>query len=75
MGMGTVYRLTETLRHRQAREQTVPDLPRAGLSVDQMLAHIYHGLDPGLDPRSLPLARLNVESHLDKLREEGRVGA
>lgn len=66
---GTTYRLQETLRHRQLREQQVLDLHSAGRSVDEMLARMYRGTPAPL----LRLARLNIESHLDKLRAEGRV--
>lgn len=69
MAMGTTFRLQETLKHRRLREATVLELHQAGNSLDQMLHSIYQGLDP----RLLPLARQNIESHLDKLREEGAV--
>lgn len=65
--MGTTFRLQETLRHRRERETSVLELHRAGRSIDEMLTAIYQGLDP----RLLPLARQNIEAHLDKLREEG----
>lgn len=67
MAMGTTHRLVETLKHRRLREASVLELHRAGRTTDQMLAAIYMELDP----RLLPLARENIESHLDKLREEG----
>lgn len=65
---GSVYRLEETLRHREMREQQVLGFHRDGKSVEEMLALIYKDLP---DPRLLPLARMNIESHLDKLREDG----
>jgi ribonuclease/clavin/mitogillin len=68
--LGTVFRLAETLRHRQLREQQVRQFHGEGKTVEAMVPLIYQGLDP----RLLPLARCNVESHLDKLREEGLVG-
>lgn len=68
-GLGTVYRLEETLRHREQRETQVLTLHREGQTMDQMLGMIYKDVDP----RLLPLARMNIESHLDKLREEGVV--
>lgn len=67
LAMGTTFRLQETLRHRRMREASVLELHLAGRSVDEMLTAIYQGLDP----RLLPLARQNIESHLDKLREDG----
>lgn len=69
--LGTVYRLEETLKHRRMREQAVLELRGAGKNIDEMLPIIYQGLDP----RLMPLARANIESHLDKLVEEGRVAA
>lgn len=68
-GLGTTFRLEETLRHRRHREQAVLERYRAGQNIDDMLAAIY----PGLDPRLLPLARRNIESHLEKLDAEGRL--
>lgn len=67
MAMGTTHRLIETLKHRKLREAAVLQLHRAGRSIDEMLPTMYQGLDP----RLVPLARSNIESHLDKLREEG----
>jgi glyoxylase-like metal-dependent hydrolase (beta-lactamase superfamily II)/8-oxo-dGTP pyrophosphatase MutT (NUDIX family) len=69
IAMGTTFRLEETLRHRKLREASVLELHRAGQTIDQMLATIYRDLDP----RLLPLARENIETHLEKLREEGLV--
>ena len=69
IAMGTVFRLQETLRHRRLRETSVLELHRAGRNTDEMLATLYQGLDA----RLVPLARQNIESHLDKLREEGAV--
>ena len=68
---GTTYRIKETLKHRQMREQQVKALHAAGKSPGEMVPEIYRGLDP----RLLPLARLNIESHLTKLREEGAISA
>jgi ribonuclease/clavin/mitogillin len=65
--LGTTFRLAETLRHRELREQQVLALHREGKNVEAMLPAIYQALDP----RLLPLARMNIESHLDKLREDG----
>lgn len=67
LAMGTTFRLQETLRHRRLRESSVLELHREGRSINEMLQVIYKDLDP----RLLPLARDNIESHLDKLREEG----
>lgn len=71
LALGDTYRLRETLHHREQREKQVLALHRDGHSVDQMLPLIY----ADVDPRLLPLARMNIESHLDKLREDGVIAA
>ena len=67
--MGTVHRLEETLRHRRMREDAVLELHRQRQTPQQMLRKIYGNLDPVLEP----LALQNIEAHLEKLAEEGRV--
>lgn len=67
--LGTTHYIQETLRHRQHREQQVAALHRAGHAPEAMVPLIYAGLDPPL----LPLARMNIESHLAKLREDGAI--
>ncbi|HKY93136.1 MAG TPA: MBL fold metallo-hydrolase, partial [Nevskiaceae bacterium] len=61
MGMGSTFRLSETLKHRRMREATVQQMYREGRSIDEMLKAIY----VGVDPRLMPLARMNIEAHLD----------
>ena len=67
LGLGGVHRLEETVKHRLAREEQIKTHLAAGVSPDDMLPLIY----ADIDPRLLPLARMNIESHLDKLREDG----
>lgn len=67
IGLGGTYRLRDTLHHREMREQQVLALHHEGRDLDSMLTAIY----PDLDARLLPLAKMNIESHLDKLREDG----
>lgn len=69
MAMGTTYRLQETLKHRQMREASVLHLHREGKSADEMLPLLYQGVDA----RLWPLARMNIDSHLDKLREDALI--
>lgn len=71
IAMGTSYRLQETLKHRELREKQVLALFHEGRTVRDMLPLIY----PDVDSRLLPLAQMNIESHLDKLREEGVIAA
>ena len=70
LALGSTHYLKQTLQHRRLREQQVHTLHQSGQTPDQMVRAIY----PDLDPQLLPLARMNVDSHLDKLREEGRLG-
>ena len=67
MAMGTTHYLKKALAHREERERAIHASHLAGASEDEMLAKIY----AGVDPRLAPLARINIRSHLAKLREEG----
>lgn len=69
MALGTTHYLQQALRHREQREQQILSLHANGHSEDGMLAEIYRDVDPRLQP----LARVNIRSHLQKLREEGRI--
>jgi len=69
LALGGTHYLQAALRHREEREEQIRARHAAGLDEDQMLAEIYHGIDP----RLLPLARLNIRSHLTKLREDGAI--
>ncbi|HVT35151.1 MAG TPA: hypothetical protein VHE37_06195, partial [Nevskiaceae bacterium] len=71
LGLGGVHRLEETVKHRLAREEQIRAHLAEGKTPDQMLPLIYSDIDP----RLLPLARMNIESHLDKLREDGVIAA
>jgi glyoxylase-like metal-dependent hydrolase (beta-lactamase superfamily II)/8-oxo-dGTP pyrophosphatase MutT (NUDIX family) len=66
---GGTIRLEETLQHRIQRENQLLSLLNKGHSEEAILGVAY----PGLDPRLVPLARLNIQSHLQKLRQEGRL--
>lgn len=69
--LGGTFYLEQTLKHRRLREAQVKALSETGQSVDAMLATMY----PDTDPRLLPLARMNIDSHLAKLRAEGALPA
>jgi ribonuclease/clavin/mitogillin len=69
MALGGTHYLEKALRHRQEREEQIRSRHAAGLSEDQILGEVYRDVDP----RLLPLARMNIRSHLDKLREDGVV--
>jgi glyoxylase-like metal-dependent hydrolase (beta-lactamase superfamily II) len=62
--------IEEYLEHRRMRERQVLACLGDGLAdVDAIVARIY----PELDEKLRLAARLTVESHLEKLREEGRI--
>lgn len=67
LALGGTHYLQQALRHRMEREAQIRTRHEAGLGEDQILAEVYEGIDP----RLLPLARLNIRSHLQKLREDG----
>jgi endoribonuclease LACTB2 len=67
IGMGSTHYLEAALQHREQREAQIHGLFDAGSSEDQILAEVYKDVDP----RLLPFARINIQSHLEKLREDG----
>ncbi|TXH06170.1 MAG: MBL fold metallo-hydrolase [Nevskiaceae bacterium] len=69
IALGTTYRIRETLKHRRMREEQIATLHAEGHTPQAMLPAIYQDLDP----RLAPLALVNINSHLQKLREEGRI--
>lgn len=66
LALGTTHYLRAALAHRQARERDIHSMHGEGRSEDDILGAIYRDVDP----RLLPLARLNIRSHLQKLRED-----
>jgi glyoxylase-like metal-dependent hydrolase (beta-lactamase superfamily II)/8-oxo-dGTP pyrophosphatase MutT (NUDIX family) len=68
---GGTQRLEAVLKHRIWREEAILAMYQQNQSVAQMLPLLY----ADIDPRLMPLAAMNIESHLDKLREEGRIAA
>jgi glyoxylase-like metal-dependent hydrolase (beta-lactamase superfamily II)/8-oxo-dGTP pyrophosphatase MutT (NUDIX family) len=67
LALGGTHYLEQALAHRRMREAHVLKLFQAGRSMQEMLAEIYKDVDP----RLLPLAQINIESHLAKLRQDG----
>ena len=67
--MGSTFRIAETLRHRQMREQQVLALYQGGTPPQGMVELIY----AGVDKRLWGLARMNIDCHLQKLADEGRL--
>lgn len=63
IGMGGVFKLKETLKHREYREAQIKDLLERKMSREQMIEEIY----PDLRPELLPYARLTLLAHLKRL--------
>jgi glyoxylase-like metal-dependent hydrolase (beta-lactamase superfamily II) len=63
--------IAEYLAHRRLRESQIRACLDDGLtSVDAIVARVY----PDLDPAVVPAARLTVEAHLEKIREDDGPG-
>lgn len=69
IAMGSTFRLSETLKHRQLRETQVFDLVKSKKSHQQILELLYPDIHPELKRHALS----NIEKHLEKLKREGRV--
>ncbi len=67
--MRTTTRLKAALEHRKMRENQVLQCYKDGKSKETMLSEIYYDVDP----RLLPAAMKNIESHLIKLEQEKRI--
>ena len=69
IALGGVEILKKNLDHRQRREEQIFELYQVNSNIDELYKKIYFGL-----PESLrPYAIANIESHLDKLKEESRI--
>jgi glyoxylase-like metal-dependent hydrolase (beta-lactamase superfamily II) len=61
--------IEEYLAHRQLRErQVLACLNEGTVDIEAIVSRIY----PALPDSLRPAARLTIEAHLEKLREEGR---
>lgn len=69
IALGGTYILEKTLKHREFREQQVLELVEQGKDIEEILKIIYFDLSR----RLMPYAKANIESHIQKLREEGKV--
>lgn len=69
IGLGGTNILQVTLEHRRLRETQILDMHKAGNSLDEMLEKIYEGVDKGL----WPYARMTIEKHLVKLKNEKKI--
>lgn len=69
IALGGTYLLEKTLEHRKMREDQVRALFKEGKSIQEMLKQIYFDVEPQLHPYALA----NIESHLKKLKNEGKI--
>ncbi|MFZ4714083.1 MAG: MBL fold metallo-hydrolase [Bacteriovoracaceae bacterium] len=69
IGLGGTHILEKTLEHRKNREEQVLKMHHEGKNKQEMLALIYFDLEPQL----AKYAMANIESHLKKLVEEGKI--
>lgn len=69
IAMGSTYRLKKTLEHRIYREEQILKLYKKGKDREGILKTIYHDIDE----RLFPYALANIDSHLKKLEDEGRL--
>jgi endoribonuclease LACTB2 len=65
--IGGTNKLTETLKHRQERENQIRELLNLGRSLQEILDVVYVGLKPEL----LPYALKTIEAHITKIHNEG----
>lgn len=69
IALGGTNIIQKTLEHRKMREKQVLEMSLKGYSIEQMLSEIYQDIDPKL----WKLAKLNIESHLIKLKKESKL--
>lgn len=66
IAVGGTFKLEQTLKHRKLREEQIKSHLSNGLDLEQIVAKVYQGLEPGL----VPYARYTVESHIAKIKAE-----
>ena len=67
--LGTTFRLCETLKHRQMREEQVFNLVKENKNSEQILPIVYENIPPELHKYAIK----TIESHITKLKEEKRI--
>lgn len=67
--LGSTHYVQAVLAHRKQREAQILTLHQAGKDEDQILDSVYAGTPDHL----LPLARINIQSHMTKLQAEQRL--
>jgi ribonuclease/clavin/mitogillin len=69
IGLGGVSILERTLEHRRTRENQILIMHKEGRSAQEILEVIYADVSKEL----WPFASKNIEKHMDKLREDGKI--
>ncbi|HLT23262.1 MAG TPA: hypothetical protein VKZ84_07455, partial [Bacteriovoracaceae bacterium] len=69
IGLGGTYILKKTLEHRLQREDQIFKLHEQQKNEDEILQELYSEVNPKL----YPYARQNIQKHLEKLKEDGRI--
>lgn len=69
IALGGTHILEKTLKHREMREEQVLELHQKGKDIDEILKTIYFDLSR----RLMPYAKANIQSHLDKLKNENKI--
>lgn len=69
IGLGGTNILNRTLQHRKLREEQVFELTKKGHSIEEILKIIYFDIPDEV----LKYARANIQSHLNKLIQDGRI--
>ncbi len=69
MGLGGINLLQKIVEHRLMREEQILELHGKDMDIEHILKTIYFDTHPKL----LPYARKNIEAHLAKLQNEGKI--
>lgn len=67
--IGGIFKLEETLKHRQMREDQILKLYNDGRSREEMIKLLYIGLEEYL----IPYAKRTTDAHIKKLSDEGKI--
>lgn len=69
IALGGTHILEKTLEHRRLREKQIFEMVQEGLTLEDMLKRIYFNIPEVL----FKYARANIQSHLDKLHQDGMI--
>lgn len=66
IALGGTHKLSMTLKHRRHREETIIELLKKGCNEEEILEHIYEGLDE----RLIKYAKKTITAHIEKIHKE-----